>query len=72
MPDRFVALKELRENMVSYSDRVAKGESFVVFKRSKPLFKLSPIDSDEQWEEVVDFSKLKKGGVEITQLLKRL
>ncbi len=72
MPNHFVALKELRENMVRYCDRVAKGESFVVLKRSRPLFKLSPVDSDEQWEEVIDFTKLKKGGVELSALLKRL
>jgi len=72
MPNHFVALKELRENMVRYSDRVANGESFVVLKRSKPLFKLSPVDSDEQWEEVIDFTKLKKGGVKLAALLKRL
>jgi len=43
----------------------------MVFKKSKPLFKISPID-EEYWEEVIDFTKIKKGGVNLKELLKRL
>jgi hypothetical protein len=43
-----------------------------VLKQSKPLFKISPINDDEQWEEAVDFTKIKKGGVNIDELLARL
>ena len=67
-----VALKELRENMNKYADKVADGNSFVVLKRSKPLFKISPIEEDENWEEVIDFTKIKKGGVDIKDVLSRL
>jgi len=66
-----VGLKELRENMNKYAERVARGESFIVFKQSKPLFKITPAE-DEDWEEVIDFTKIKKGGVKIDELLARL
>ena len=66
-----VGLKELRLNMAKYSLTVAQGNSFIVFKQSKPLFKMSPINN-EQWEEVVDFTKIKKGGVKIDEILSRL
>ena len=39
-----IGLKELREHTPEVAERVSKGESFIVFKRSTPLFKLSPIE----------------------------
>ena len=66
-----VSLKELRANVVSYAARIQKGESFVVIKRAKPLFKISPVE-DERWEEVVDFTKIRRGGVNIDEILKRI
>ena len=38
-------------------------------KRSKPLFKVGPIIESEEWEEVVDFTKIKGGGVNIKEVL---
>ena len=55
-----VGLKELRENMDSYISGVEKGRSFIVVRRSRPIFRLAPIDvwGDEGvWEKVVDFKK---------------
>ena len=66
-----VTLRELRENVAKYASRVQRGESFVVLKRSKPLFKLSPVD-EGRWEEVIDFTKLKRGGVNIDEIFSRL
>ena len=66
-----IALKALRENMQEYAQKVQKGNSFIVFKRSKPLFKISPVE-EEFWEAVIDFTKIKKGGVNIEDLLQRL
>jgi hypothetical protein len=40
-------------------------------RKNKPLFRLSPID-DSEWETVIDFTKIKKGGVKIEDLLSRL
>ena len=37
-------LRELRENMATYVHKVERGEEVLVFKKSKPIFKLSPVD----------------------------
>ncbi len=67
--DNLIALKDLRLNMDKYATEVKAGKSFIVLKQSKPLFKLVPIDEDGDWEEVVNLAKLKKGGVNIDELL---
>jgi antitoxin (DNA-binding transcriptional repressor) of toxin-antitoxin stability system len=69
--NNIVSLKELRVNMGDYAERVKKGESFVIMKRSKALFRMAPVD-DGQWETIVDFTKIRKGGIEIGELLSRL
>ena len=72
MKTSILGLKELRENTGKYIYRVKKGDSFIVVRKSKPVFKIVPADSEEQWETVVDFTKVKKGGVPISELLSRL
>lgn len=68
-----IGLKALRENIEMYITRVQKGDSLIVMRRSEPLFKLTPLSSDEgEWETVVDFTKVKKGGVPIAELLTRI
>ncbi|MEX2054213.1 MAG: hypothetical protein WD883_03250 [Candidatus Colwellbacteria bacterium] len=68
-----IGLKELRENVDKYISKVEKGESFVVLKKSKPVFRISsPMEDDAMWEIVVDFTKVRKGGVEIEDILSRL
>jgi antitoxin (DNA-binding transcriptional repressor) of toxin-antitoxin stability system len=57
--------------MQTYIDKVAKGDSFTVYRKSKPVFTISPAEESE-WETVVDFTKIQKGGVEIHDLLSRL
>jgi len=69
--ENIINLKSLRENMQEYAQKVKKGQSFMVFKKSKPLFKISPID-EEYWEEVIDFTKIKKGGISLKELIQRL
>ena len=65
-----IGLKELRENMEEYITRVSKGESITVFRRSTPLFKLTPVDTEEAgWETVVDFTKETGRGVPVEELL---
>ncbi len=66
-----VGLKHFREHLKEYEKLIQAGESFVVMKRAKPLFTVSPVHEGE-WEHVIDFTKLKKGGVDIKDLLKRL
>lgn len=71
--NNIINVKELRQKMPELIERVNQGESFTVFKRSKPAFKLSPIDDEEsRWETVIDFTKVKKGGVHIDELISRL
>ena len=68
-----IGFKELREHADTYITQVQKGKSFIVMRRSKPIFKISPLEEDsEAWEQVVDFTKIKKGGVPLTDILARL
>lgn len=67
--ENLIALKDLRLNMDKYATEVKAGKSFIVLKQSKPLFKLCPINEDDSWEEVINFAKIKKGGVNIDELL---
>ena len=55
-----IGLKELRENMEQYIKRVDNGESLTIYRRSTPLFKMTPISDDDDernWESVIDFVK---------------
>lgn len=75
---QIIGFKDLRENADKYISAVSKGKSFTVVRRSKPIFNITPVDEwgDEGvWETVVDFNKIKKGGVpaeEVLASLKRL
>lgn len=70
--EKLVALKDLRLNMDKYAREVQAGKSFIILKQSKPLFKITPIENDENWEELINFTKIKKGGVDIEELLSAL
>ena len=67
-----IGLKKLRQNVSKYAKQVKAGHSFIVMKHSKPLFKISPLDESSRWEEVIDFTKVSQGGVDIDDLLTRL
>ncbi len=69
--DNLIGLKEFRENVESYTKKINQGQSFIVLEKSKPIFKISPIDEGD-WEEIIDFTKIKKGGVNINELISRL
>ena len=70
--ENMIALKDLRLNMDKYATKVRDGESFIVLKQSKPIFKIVPLNNEEKWEEVINFAKIKKGGVDIDELLSYL
>lgn len=71
--NNIIGLRELRENIETYIGRIRKGKSFIVVRRSKPVFKIAPPDEEsELWEPVVDFTKIKKGGVPLGDILTRL
>jgi antitoxin (DNA-binding transcriptional repressor) of toxin-antitoxin stability system len=68
-----IGLKDLRENIDNYISQLHKGKSFLVVRRSRPVFRLEPPDADAyQWERVIDFGKIKKGGVDLNDILARL
>ena len=70
--EKLIALKDLRLNMDKYATEVKSGKSFIVLKQSKPIFRLTPVDDGGDWEEAVNFTKIKKGGVDIDELLASL
>jgi prevent-host-death family protein len=70
--DHIIGVKELREHLEKYEKRVKRGQSFIVMKRSRPVFKISPVENDEGWETVIDFTKFRKQGIPINELIKRL
>jgi prevent-host-death family protein len=70
-----IGLKDLREHTQKYMTQVAKGKSFVVVRRSKPVFKVVPVDEwgDEgTWKTVVDFRKIDPKGVPIEDVIASL
>lgn len=73
LSEEIVGIKELRENMDRYIDKVHKGSSFTIVRRSKPVFKITPLDAEsEQWETVVDFTEMKKGGASLSDVRKAI
>jgi len=72
--DKIVGLKELRENLPVYEKKIASGDSFLVVKKSRPVFRICPVDQNEEelWEEVADFTRIRKGGIAIEDILSRL
>ena len=44
----FISTKELYTNLKKVSERVMKGDSYIVLKFSKPAFTISPFQSAEQ------------------------
>jgi prevent-host-death family protein len=67
-----IGLKELRENTETYIKHVAKGDSLIVMRRSEPIFKIVPPyadDNEEEWDTLIDFTKLRKGGIPIDELI---
>lgn len=70
--ENLIGLKEFRENVGLYTQKISQGQTFVVLKKSKPLFRISPIEpvgDEEAWETIVDFTKIKKGGVPIQDIV---
>lgn len=53
-------------------DQIRKGKSFLVVRKSKPVFKIVPPEMEEQWEAVADFTAIDKNGVSAKEVLKEL
>lgn len=69
-----IGINELTRNATKYARRVKKGDSFVVCRHSKPLFTISPLDTEDEagWETVMDFTKIREGGVPARAVLEVL
>lgn len=73
MKDQIIGFKDLRENAEKYIAAVRKGKRFLVMRKLEQLFIIAPPDeSEDMWETVVDFTKIKRGGVKLDEILKRL
>lgn len=70
--DNLITVKELRQDLPAIINRVRRGGEFLVLKKSKPVFRLSAPEADDAWETVVDFTKIKKGGIKVSELLRAL
>ena len=79
--DSIIGLKELRDNVNKYIVAVNKGKKFTVFRHSKPVFAIVPpeevgYDLEELdgpgWKTLIDFTKIRKGGVPAEEVLASL
>ncbi len=69
--DKIIGLKEFRENVEAYTKQVNAGQTFVVLKKSKPIFKIVPA-TEENWETVIDFTEVNPKGVLIEDVVNAL
>jgi antitoxin (DNA-binding transcriptional repressor) of toxin-antitoxin stability system len=74
MNSQTISIKNLRASLSNIADEVEfRGKSFQVFRRSKPSFKIVPIDAEvNEWETVVDFTTENGEGIDINQALEIL
>ncbi|MDO8565054.1 MAG: type II toxin-antitoxin system prevent-host-death family antitoxin [bacterium] len=75
MKINIIGLRDLRENTENYIAQVGKGKSFVVVRRSKPVFRVTPVDEwgDEgNWKTLIDFRKINPRGVPVDDVIKAL
>jgi antitoxin (DNA-binding transcriptional repressor) of toxin-antitoxin stability system len=79
--DSIIGLKELRDNVDTYIAAVKKGKRFTVFRHSTPVFSIVPPSETEYdlealdgpgWKTLIDFTKIKKGGVPAHEVLAAL
>ena len=67
-----VSLKQLREEFPKYIEAIEKGQSFTVIKRSKPIFQISPVADEGEWQTIVDFTSIDSNGVSVDDILAEL
>ncbi|MEK7116749.1 MAG: hypothetical protein AAB837_01120 [Patescibacteria group bacterium] len=72
--NKIIGLKDLRLNTSRYIDRLGRGESFTVVRRSRPVFNMIPFDEDNDnlWETVIDFTEINKKGVSAEKVYKMI
>lgn len=67
-----ISLKEFRMGLPDVIDQIARGTSFTIVKRSKPVFQVNPIQDEGEWTTVVDFTEIDKKGVPVETVLEGL
>ncbi len=74
---QIIGFKELKANVGLFAKKAQAGHSFIVVKQSKPLFKISrpvfeeeDLENESDWETVIDFTKIHKGGVPFEAVIK--
>ncbi|MEK7192534.1 MAG: type II toxin-antitoxin system prevent-host-death family antitoxin [Patescibacteria group bacterium] len=70
-----IGLKDLRENTEKYISAVGKGRSFTVVRRSRPVFRLLPVDESQDegvWETVLDLTRGKNASITAGELLRMI
>ena len=68
--EQIIGFKEFRLDADKYIKAVDKGESFLIVKRSKPVFRIEPVG--ELWETIGDFANKSGRGISATKLLSAL
>lgn len=58
---KIIGLKKFREDVQAVAESVAKGNEYVVVKRSKPLFRVIPADSKANLAAWKKFAGIWKG-----------
>lgn len=76
MNTAIIGLKDLRERTETYISRVRRGKSFIVVRRSKPIFKITPVvdvwGDEGLWETVADLRQIKAEGIPAQTMLNAL
>lgn len=73
--EKIIGLKEFRQKVNHLAKEVGKGQSFIIVRRSKPLFRIVPLqeqNENDQWVTLIDFTKINPRGVAIEQIIKAL
>jgi antitoxin (DNA-binding transcriptional repressor) of toxin-antitoxin stability system len=56
--ENIIGVKELRENLDIYINQVKKGKSFLVIRKTKPVFRISSPDEKGAWEPCFRYGHL--------------
>jgi antitoxin (DNA-binding transcriptional repressor) of toxin-antitoxin stability system len=51
MREKIIGIKELHKNLKNISNQALGGASFVVIKNSKPVFKIVPLEDDNNFKK---------------------
>jgi antitoxin (DNA-binding transcriptional repressor) of toxin-antitoxin stability system len=66
-----IGFKQLRDDSDAIIAAVQKGQSFVVGRHSKDLFRIVPMQ-EEVWETIVDFTEIQPNGIPAEDVLSAL